>query len=200
MQCACAACSCHSCAGRCSRGGRLRCGRGCGGCCCACCGCAPPPGWWLHSRTCSPHHRTLFVRRYLCGALLASEELISSKTCFSDSKPRGFFAGPSASIKQQPPHQAPQQSSVSSAPTGAAATGPLPGITGSLAVVPAVLPTVQITTAAGGAYLPPPPPPARSLEDLEAEQAQKAVKGDSSCGWRRLAAPMQTPSRHPGLP
>ena len=42
---------------------------------------------------------------------------------------------------------------------------------------PAAQPMVQITTATGGLYLPPPPPPVRSLEDMEAEQAEKAKKG-----------------------
>lgn len=38
-------------------------------------------------------------------------------------------------------------------------------------------PMVQISTATGGVYLPPPPPPVRSLEEMEAEQAQKAKEG-----------------------
>lgn len=45
------------------------------------------------------------------------------------------------------------------------------------AVAAEVQPIVQISTVSGGLYLPPPPPPVRSLEDMEAEQAEKAKKG-----------------------
>ena len=47
----------------------------------------------------------------------------------------------------------------------------------SSVMAPAARPMVQISTATGGVYLPPPPPPVRSLEDMEAEQAEKAKKG-----------------------
>lgn len=45
------------------------------------------------------------------------------------------------------------------------------------AVAAEAQPMVQISTVTGGLYLPPPPPPVRSLEDMEAEQAEKAKKG-----------------------
>ena len=71
----------------------------------------------------------------------------------------------------------PAPSVVVAAHPAAVTSGLAQPATVSVAVPRAQLPLVQITTATGAAYVPPPPRPARSVAQLESEQAQLAAKG-----------------------